>query len=89
MHAVSILKLSYKNLASFPDLAQLSVACSTASNRKLGGAWVRQVMESWVGPGNKANKNQLIGIHFFVPDIIYLWVYPLVTLADSSECKQT
>ena len=39
--------------------AQLSVACSTASDGKLGGAWV-QAMESWAGPGSEANSNCMI-----------------------------
>ena len=33
--------LTVADLASYPGPAQLSVACSTRSDGKLGGAWVR------------------------------------------------
>ena len=33
--------LAWNNIASFPGPAQLSIAISTASDRKLNGAWER------------------------------------------------
>ena len=69
--------MMHASLASFPGPAQLFVACSTNSDGKLGGAWVRGQMNA---AGNAKDQRRVAFIlRNYVQQVVTKTCVPLAT----------